>query len=230
MTSPSPFRLFLALRLHAPYSLVVLAAVAVVSVWTVALSPSELDSGLGMVLFLQMFLASTGFLPAARRGHFDPVLVGDSARRHVAISHWIVSIGPGAAAWVGIAAAAFALGSPLALSALTGHRVAAIFIVSAVAWSAGFAFTRGAAGVAWIGALVLLLVRHVTLIPPNTTLSFVTLLRQAATLVLCPFLLVGPSPMVTKGSVPVAVAAAGALLLVVWRRAGRIDVPLGSDV
>lgn len=230
MTPPSPFRFFVALRLHATYALVVLLCVSAVSLWTVVLSPSELDSGLGMVLFVQMFLASTGFVPAARRGHFDPVLEGVHNRRTVAIAHWIVSIGPGVAAWSAIAAAGYAFGSPAALSAIGGHRAAALLIVSSVAWSAGFAFTRGAAGAAWIGGLVALLVRHAALLPAGGPGAVVTTLRHAGTLVVCPFLLVGPGPVLARGAVPLAVAVSTAMLMAVWQWTSRLDAPLGGDV
>jgi hypothetical protein len=231
MTPAPPLRFFLALRLHAPYALIVLAGVTTVSVWTVALSPSELDSGLGMVLFIQIFLASSGFVPAARRGHFDPVLAGSYGRTPVAIAHWIVSIGPGVAAWATVTAVAYGFGSPAASSAIAGQRAAALFIVSAVAWSAGFALTRGAAGVGWIAALVVLLVRHVTPIPPTdpAAASLFTVLRHAATLMLCPFLLIGPAPAVAVGSVPIAVAASATVLIAICRCADRVDVPLRSD-
>lgn len=227
MTSPSPFRFFVALRLHAAYALVVLVCVAAVSLWTIVLSPSELDSGLGMLLFIQMFLASTGFVPAARRGYFDPLLVGGQRRTRVPIAHWIVSIGPGVAAWVVLALAAYALRSPTARSALAGRPVAALFIVSAMGWSAGFAFTRGAAGVAWIGALAALLVRH-TVLMAGGPVSVLTMARDAATLVVCPFLLVGPGPSVPTEAVSIAVAISAGVLVIVWRWAGRIDVPLGG--
>lgn len=233
MMPPSPLRFFLAVRLHAPYALVVLAGVAAVAVWTVALSPSELDSGLGMVLFIQIFLASSGFVPAARRGHFDPLLAGSYGRTPVAMAHWLVSIGPGVAAWAIITGVAWGVGSPAAPSAIAGQRAAALFIVSALAWSVGFAFTRGAAGVGWIAALVVLLVRHVSPIAvtdSGAAPSVFTVLRHAATLMLCPFLLIGPAPAVAVGSVPIAVAVSMALLIAICRFADRVDVPLRSDV
>lgn len=229
MTCPSPFRFFMALRLHAAYALVVLVCVAAVSLWTIVLSPSELDSGLGMLLFIQMFLASTGFVPAARRGHFDPLLVGGQRRTSVAMAHWIVSIGPGVAAWVAVALAAYVLHSPAARSALAGKPAAALFIVSAMGWSAGFAFTRGAAGVAWIGALAALLMRH-TVLMTSGPVSVLTSMRDAATLVVCPFLLVGPSPSVPTEAVPIAVAMSAGVLVIVCRWVRRIDVPLGGAV
>src|SRR5258708_21624357 len=94
--------------------------------WTTSLSPGELDSGLGMVLFTQMFLASTGFLVRARRGHFDSLLVGKGDRTAVVMWHWIVSIAPGIAGWACLAGIGYFLGSPAALSALVVRPAAAV--------------------------------------------------------------------------------------------------------
>ena len=49
------------------------------------------------------------------------------------------------------------------VSAVMGGRAAALFIVSALAWTAGFALARGAAGVVWIAALLGLLLRRTDL-------------------------------------------------------------------
>ena len=228
MRQPSPFRFFLALNVHATSGLVVLVLVAAVAVWTVLTSPSELDSGLGMVLVVQIFLASSGFLPAARRGHFDPILVGPS-RTLVAVSHWLVSASPGAVAWIVIAGTAHALSGPSVLSGMGGRRVAALLIVSSLAWAAGFWFARGAAGLAWIAGLAAMLVRHVRLIPPGDVGSTAMVLRDAAALVVCPFLLLGPGPAIAPGAIGIAVACSVGCLIAVWDWASRVDVSLRND-
>ena len=84
----SPLRYFIVVALHPGHNLVILAAVTLLGVWTIAMSPGELDSALGMLLFVQMFLASTGFLPRARRGHFDPLLTSTQDRRAIVVAHW----------------------------------------------------------------------------------------------------------------------------------------------
>ena len=63
------------------------------------MSPGELDSALGMLLFVQMFMASSGFLARARRGHFDSILTSASERVSVLVSHWLASVLPGVLAW-----------------------------------------------------------------------------------------------------------------------------------
>src|SRR5262249_24072023 len=81
----------------------VFGAVTAFGILTITLNPAELDSALGMVLFVQMFLASTGFAVTARRGHFDPVLVHGSARPAVLFVQWCASVTPGAIAWAVVA-------------------------------------------------------------------------------------------------------------------------------
>lgn len=225
----SPLRFFLALKVHSTSGLAVLVLVTAVSIWTVRLSPSELDTGLGMVLLVQIFLASSGFMPAARRGHFDPVLVGRS-RVRVATSHWLVSVAPGIAAWVAIAGTAYMLGNSVALSAIVGRRLAALCIVSSIAWAAGFWFTRSAAGVAWLGGLAVVLVRHVALMPAGNIVSAATVLREAAALVVCPFLLLGPGPAIAPASINLAIACSMVSLVMVWGWTRRVDVSLRNDL
>ena len=126
-------KFFTIVRQSPSYGLAVLAAVTAFGVLTLALNPADLDSALGLVLFVHMFLASTGFAVTARRGHFDPVLVYGSGRTAVLFVQWCASIAPGAIAWIGVAACGYAWSSPAAWSALAGSRLGAFLIVPAVA-------------------------------------------------------------------------------------------------
>jgi hypothetical protein len=228
MRSPSHARFLSGVGLHSPSALVLLAALVAMGVWTTSLSPRELDSGLGMLLFAQMFLASTGFLVRARRGHFDPVLIGGGGRTGAVVWHWIVSVAPGVAGWTCLAGVGYLLGSPVALSAFVGSRAVALFIVSAIAWAAGFALARGAAGVVWTAALLAILLRHTDLLShaPTVSASSETTLRHAVTLVLCPFLLIGNHPPVAPGAICAAALLSAVLLLTVWRLTGGLDIYL----
>jgi hypothetical protein len=221
-----PVRYFSVVGLHPVYALVALAAIVVLGLITVWLNAAELDSGLGMILFVQMFLASSGFAVRARRGHFDPLLTCAADRTGTVVSHWIVSVAPGVAGWALLVGAAYLLGSPPALSAVFGARAAALFIVSAIAWNAGFMLARGAAGVLWIAVLLALLVRRADLLPLIMPASSFTVLRQAATLVLCPLLLVGSRPVINPAAIWAAISIAAALLLAVWRAGTGLDVYL----
>jgi hypothetical protein len=228
MRSPSSARFFAAMHLHPPYALGILAIVVAIGIWTASVSPGELDSGLGMVLFVQMFLASSGFLVRARRGHFDPLLVGGGDRIATAASHWIVSIAPGVAAWICLAGAGYVLGSPAASSAFLGARAAALFIVSALAWTAGFTLPRGAAGVVWAAVLLGLLVRGTDLLAPISAVEIASLiaLRHALTLLICPFLLIGNHVLITPGAICAAALLSLVFLLAVWRLSGGLDIYL----
>ena len=224
--SPSLPRFFARVGLHPPYALVILGAIVGLGLWTTSVSPGELDSGLGMVLFVQMFLASSGFLVRARRGHFDPLLLGCGERTRALVWHWLVSIAPGVAGWICLAGAGYALGSPAAASAFVGGRAVALFIVSALAWAAGFALTRGAAGVVWMAVLVGLLVRRIDLLAPSTFASGDSVLWHAAALLICPFLLVGSRPVIAPAAVWAAALLSAVVLLSVWRRSERLDIYL----
>jgi hypothetical protein len=223
-----PARFFGAVGLHPPYALAILGAIVAIGLWTTSLSPGELDSALGMLLFVQMFLASSGFLVRARRGHFDPLLIGAGDRTDALVWHWIVSVAPGVGGWVCIAGAGYYLGSPVALSAFVGGRAVALFIVSALAWVAGFALPRGAAGVVWLAALLGLLLARTDLLSPAFDLSASAgaALRHVATLVLCPFLLIGNHRLVAPGAICAAGLVAAVPLLAVWRRSGGLDLYL----
>jgi hypothetical protein len=228
MTRPSFARFYAASSLHPPSALLVLAAILGIGIWTTSLSPGELDSGLGMLLFAQMFLASSGFLARARRGHFDPLLAGRADRTGPLVWHWIVSVAPGVAAWLCLAVAGYLQGSPAAVSALIGARAAALFIVSALAWAAGFTLTRGTAGVLWIAALLGLLIGRVDPMSPSFAPADAggSLLHQAAILILCPFLLIGNHPAVAPRAIGGAALLSAAVLLIVWRLSRGLDIYL----
>jgi len=221
-------RFFATLSLHPPYTLLILVAIVGIGIWTTSTSPSELDSGLGMLLFAQMFLASSGFLVRARRGHFDPLLAGADNRTGPVAWHWVVSVAPGVVGWMCLAGAGYFQGSPMAVSALVGGRAAALFIVSALAWAAGFGLTRGAAGVAWVAVLFGLLIGRADLLSPSSALaaSGWTGLRHTATLVVCPFLLIGSHPALAPEAIFAAALSSAVLLLIVLRLSDGLDLYL----
>jgi len=220
-------RFFLALCPYPGYGLTVLGLVTLVALVSIELNPAELDSGLGLILFVQMFLASSGFLLTARRGQFDQVFGYGSNRRRALAAHWCASVLPGALAWFAVSGTAWVGGSGAAPSALAGTRLCAFLIVSAVAWAAGFGLPRGGAGALWMGGLAVLLLRHADLLlPASTPASPLVMARAAAAVFVCPFLLLGPRGTVGGAAVAVATAAAAALLLVTWRIGARVDVYL----
>lgn len=226
--SVHPLRYLAVVEIHPLYALVAMAAIAVLGLATVWLNAAELDSGLGMILFAQMFLASSGFVVRARQGHFDPLLTNSLQRTAVVVWHWVLSIAPGVLAWVLVAGAGFVIGSPAAVSAISGTRGAALLMVSSIAWVLGFALPRGAAGMMWMAVLLALLTQRTELLPEASPSSLgpVIVFRHAVTLMLCPFLLVGKHPAVTSGAVAAALLMSLVLLLLVWRHARRLDIYL----
>ena len=214
--------------IHPLYAVVALAGIAVLGLVTLWLNAAELDSGLGMILFAQMFLASSGFVARARRGHLDPLLSSTRDRIPVVISHWALSVAPGVIAWGVVAGAAFMLGSPAATSALIGSRAAGLLVVSSMAWVLGFLLPRGAAGMLWMAVLLAVLLQRTELLPdPSPAPAGAgTAFRHALTLMLCPFLFVGNHPAVAPGARCAALLMSFVLLLLVWRLAGGLDIYL----
>jgi hypothetical protein len=218
---------FLVLQPYPASGLAVLVTVTAFGVALVGVSPGELDSGLGLVLVIQMFLASSGFVVTARRGQFDPILTRNSSRTAALAAHWCASIVPGALAWLVLVAAGYVVGSPATWSAIGGSRLDAFVIVSIVAWCAGFALPRGAAGALWIGVLVFLLSRHSDLLVQTLSPgSAASILRTGGTLVLCPFLLLGTRDQIGPEPIALATAAVMSVLLAIWRVGARLDVYL----
>jgi len=223
----SPFRFFIVVGLHPMHNLVVLTAVTVAGVWTIAISPGEIDSALGLLLFVQMFLASTGFLVRARRGHFDPILTSVYERRSVLASHWLASIAPGLVAWAIVCSAVWAVGGGLYGSALYGRRMVAMVLVSTLAWTAGFPLARSAAGALWLAGLFAALLYKADLLGSAPigipALSSLTVLRHAGVAVVCPFLLLGTRVPFAPGSIAAGACMAALAMLSIWRFADLFD-------
>ncbi len=216
---------FAVVRPWPAYGIAVLVAVVVIGLWTTNADPRELDSALGMVLLVQMFLASSGFAVTARRGYYDPILAYGSNRTSVLVWHGLASIAPGAIAWAIVVDAGYAWSSPAAWSAIAGARLAAFLIVSGMAWTAGLFLPRGVGGSLWMGLLIVLLLRHVSLLPAAGAGGAATdLLRSAGALVVCPFLLLGTHAPIRAPALAAALGVvAVCVLLAIWR-GSRLDL------
>jgi len=223
----SPLRYFLVVRLHSGHHIALLVAITAIGVWTIRMSPGELDSALGMLLFVQMFLASTGFLARARRGHFDPILTSASERMPVIVSHWCASALPGVVAWAVVVAVDSIYGGGNAVSAVVGRRFLALWIVSTIAWITGFAVARGAAGALWTAGLVAALLNRTDLLGSASgaaaSPSHMLLLRHTAAVIGCPFLLLGTQAPLAPGAMAAAATATTICLVGAWRLVGRVD-------
>lgn len=226
-TGCGPVRYFFTIGLHPFYALVLLSVVTAIGVATTWAEPKELDAGLGMILFAQMFLASSGFVTRARRGHFDPVLIDHARRIRASAAHCLVSVLPGVTAWLLLASVAAIVRAPAALSAFAGSRAAALTIVSALSWAAGFWLPRGAAGMLWMALLMLLVLQRAELLAvPAGSGGVVSLAIHAATLTVCPFLLLGQHPPLAPGAVAAAMVLPVLLVWSMWRQSRTLDVYL----
>lgn len=207
MSRLSSLRFFLAVHLHATYTLITYGVVCALGLLMIAASPvTGVDDAMGMLLFVQMFLSSSGFIERARRGHFDALLTASSNRGTVAAAHWMVSSLPGALAWIAFVAMAVGRGGPFPIAS-----GGALFIVSGVAWTGGFSLARGTAGFLWTATLFALLLRNPRLVSDDSPLS----------VVFCPFLLLRPAPNAVSGGVAVLIVLT--VLVAACRLGSRLD-------
>jgi len=141
---------------HFRQSAVVMAACAAFGVWTVRVMPGDIGAPYVVLLFCQLFTASSEFRLPADSGHLDPLLVKGALRHRLALAHWALSGGPGWLAWVVVALVeAWSVG----VGEAVGWRltsVASMLIVSSLAWAATLPTTRFLGGAFWVLAMGLL--------------------------------------------------------------------------
>ena len=182
-------------------ALAIAVAMGIATLW---FNPREVDAGLGSVLLLQMFSVSNGFASAAARGYFDPILVSGRPRIWIAVGNLLAASLPGIAAWLVLLVVCAGLGQLSAAAA--PHRVMAFVMVSCVAWAAGLALPRLAAGALWSLVLVALAMSRGPVADYLVAAQAVpTGLRQvvmsASASAACPFLLLGEFPGLTDARV-----------------------------
>ena len=118
--------------------------------------PQQIDQVLGITLFLQLFVASSGYRARLRAGHLDPVLVGRPGPFRLAAVHWLASIGLGVAVWMALGLVALASRPVVTPTALTPAGFALIAYASTVSWAIALAAGRFSGGVAWLALLLAL--------------------------------------------------------------------------
>jgi hypothetical protein len=107
------------------------------------------------VLLLQLFVASSGFRFAARRGYYDLLLTSGTPRWQIAVAHCLVSILPGIVSWVCIGAFEVAANRGGGWLSITPGTCAAFFGASFIAWSVAVFSSRTATTVVWLLVLTL---------------------------------------------------------------------------
>jgi hypothetical protein len=151
-----PFAFYRVVPLHSPYMWLALAVVTAVGILILLVDPASGEQVVVPIVFLQMFAASTGFAVPARRGHYDLLMTGGAGRLRIAATHLALSIAPGIAAWLAVACVEMALRGGES-RALAGGSVAAVLLVSGLAWAVSVPLPRLSGGIIWLLTIVMLL-------------------------------------------------------------------------
>ncbi|MBI4264916.1 MAG: hypothetical protein HY657_11120 [Acidobacteria bacterium] len=184
---------------------------------------------LAPIFLLQALTTSSGFATPARRGHYDLLLTSGQGRVRIGVAHWLMSVAPGVATWLALAALELAfIGGPA--QSLTSGTVAGMILVSALPWAATVALPRLTGGLVWITLLVL-----VVSVMPGSTNEIVAewqaaddgpIVRTLAVLV-CPWILAGRDlrgPDLLPAAAAIAFASLAVVAAVAW--IARSDFPL----
>ena len=160
------------------------------------------------ILLLQLFVASSGFRFAARRGYYDLLLTSGTARWQIAIAHCLVSILPGIVSWVCIGALEMAVNRGGRWVSIAPGTSAAFIGASLVAWSVAVFSSRTATTVMWL--LVLTIPAIARLVSPvqliGTTWSNVSGLMLAAGCATAIVAFTAAIASIVRGSAPLEAA------------------------
>lgn len=184
------------------------------------------------LLLLQLFASSSGFMVPARRGHYDVLLTGGHKRVLIAAVHWGMSILPGIATWLAVAAVEIIATAGTRMVLFTSGTLAALVLVSTIPWSATVPLPRFTAAIGWLVALALF---AVALSPDGKRLfdvvgSETSWVDRSLTQTLYPPALVGREVASAHGLpvVPALVLALGSMVhALVW--ISRRDIPLEAS-
>jgi hypothetical protein len=225
-----PLAFYRVVPLHSPYMWLALLVVTGTGVVLLLFDPSSGEQVVTPIVFLQMFAASTGFAVPARRGHYDLLMTGGAGRLWIAATHLALSVAPGIAAWLAVACVELVLRGGDS-RALAGGSVAAVLLVSGLAWAVTVPLPRLSGGIMWLLAIVMLL--GTTDGWQSAALSAregLPSLGAALLYGLCPFVLVGrPLPWAAVWVlVPgMCVTALAVVFALVWMT--RMDVALEAS-
>ena len=203
---------------HFLHAVVVIGLVAVFGMWTVLKLPDDAGAPYVLLLFCQLFAASSGFRAAADTGHFDPILVGGATRWQLALAHWTLSSMPGLVAWLLVGTVELWCLAPNQAVGMKLPSLGAVVLVSNVAWAVSLPTVRFFGGAVWVVGMGLIATSSygftwirslVERVPPDGPWETLTV---AARLVAVPFLYLVPSMFTIASSFPVLLVT-GALSL-----------------
>ena len=107
------------------------------------------------VLLLQLFVASSGFRFAARRGYYDLLLTSSTPRWQIAFAHCLVSILPGVISWLCIGALEAAVSRGMRAVWFAPGTCAAFVGASLLPWGVAAFSSRTATSVVWVLVLTI---------------------------------------------------------------------------
>lgn len=135
-------------------------AVAAAALRLMSGGPTATDA-LTPVLLLQLFVASSGFRFAARRGYYDLLLTSGTPRWQIAIAHCLVSIVPGIVSWLCIGVLDVATSRGGGSQSIGAGTCAAFIGASLMAWSVAVFSSRTATTVMWLLVLTIPAIAHI---------------------------------------------------------------------
>ena len=222
---------------HHLHAVVVCTAVALFGIWTVVTLPRDIGAPYVLLLFCQLFAASSGFRPQADAGHYDAILVRGASRCHLALTHWGLSVTPGVGAWAIVSLAEWWWSPSGQAVGTVAPSLTAVLLVSTCPWAMSLATARFFGGAAWVLAMGAIAtssrgfawVREV--VDPSVPNGVVESGLMLARFVAVPFMYLVPPAFDSANSVPVLLGTcvlSGAALSggVAW--IVRRDFPGGS--
>ena len=125
------------------------------SIVAVCIDPSLTAGTLKAVLVLQLFAVSSGFLPHARRGHYDLLLTRADGRVAIALAHWAMSAAAGIASWLTLVIVEMFVARGRATVGLTSGSIAAVFVLSTAPWAITALLPRFSGAIGWLAVFAL---------------------------------------------------------------------------
>lgn len=145
-----------------------MAVAVLVSSAVVAAAPARAAAALLPLLLLHLFATAPGFLGPCRRGYYDLLLTTGHTRESIALVHWASSSVPGAVGWFVLAVVEAWSAPDGARVILTSGTVAAMALVSTVAWSTTVPLPRFAGAVGWLLVIAIAVVVWPSAAAPGT--------------------------------------------------------------
>lgn len=230
MRRPTPFTSLPVLLGTRHACVAIVLPIAAVAGWLGWVAPDEIEQTVALTLFAQMFAAATGYRERACRGHFDQVLAFGASRQEVAAVHWLLSLAPGAVAWLLVAAVVSILRPTVWPSPLTPAGIMAFLYVSSAAWACALPLTRYASGVVWIVVLFVLAgagqlgaLREAFTTAATGSASVFT---KAGAALVCPFFLMSDPQAAGAAALGLVLASTTLIVMCGVRFIVHLDLPL----